>query len=87
MRNGTPCKVWPLEEEQGSGAKALAGKTTEVVLSYPRAGRTKEVFMVTDMETGRRTIKMRVADGVFERERQETRNVYGGAGGVEQEAR
>ena len=42
--------------------------------------------MVTDMETGKQTIQMRVADGVSEREGLDTRNVYGVAG-EEQEAR
>ena len=85
MRNGTQCRVWPLEEEQGTGARKMAGKTREVVLSSPRPGRTREVVMVTDMETGQKTIQMRVAGGVSEREGLESRNVYGGAG-EEQEA-
>ena len=67
MRNGTPCRVWPLEEEQGTEKRAIAAKTKEVVLSSPRPGRTREVVMVTDMETGQKTIQMRVADGVSER--------------------
>ena len=25
MRNGTPCRVWPLDEEQGTGARAMEG--------------------------------------------------------------
>ena len=74
-----------LDEEQGTGARKMAGKTREVVLSSPRPGRTREVVMVTDMETGQKTIQMRVADGVSEREGLESRNVYGGAG-EEQEA-
>ena len=79
MRNGTPCRVWPLDEEQGTGARAIAGRTKEVVLSSPRPGRTREVVTVTDMETGKQTIQLRVADGVSEREVLETRNVYEGA--------
>ena len=86
MRNGTPCRVWPLDEEQGTGERATEEKTKEVVLSSARPGRTREVVMVTDMGTGKQTIQMRVADRVSEKEGLETRNVYGGTG-VEQEAR
>ena len=94
MRTGTPCKLWPLEEEQVTGVRTTAGRAREVVLSFPKlsearglAGRAREVVMVTDTETGRQTKKMRVADGMSEKEGQETRNVYGGAGGMEQETR
>ena len=94
MRTGTPRKVWPLEEEQGTRARTAAGRAREVVISSPilsearaTAGRTREVVMVTDRETGRQTIKMRIADGMSEREGQETRNIYGGAGSGKQEPR
>ena len=86
MRNGTPCRVWPLDEEQGTGERATEEKIKEVVLSSARPGRTREVVMVTYMETGKQTIQMRVAHRVSEKEGLETRNVYGGTG-VEQEAR
>ena len=71
MRTGTPCKVWPLEEDQETGARTAAG-------------RAREVVMVTNRETCRKTVIMRGADCMSERGDQETRNVYGGAGGGEQ---
>ena len=48
------------------------------------AGRAREVVKVTDRDTGRQTVRMRGADCMSERGDQETRNVYGGAGGGEQ---
>ena len=71
MRTGTPCKVWPLEEDQETGARTAAG-------------RAREVVMVTNRETCRKTVILRGADCMSERGDQETRNVYGGAGGGEQ---
>ena len=73
-RTGTPCKVRPLVEEQEKGARAAVR-------------RARKIVMVTNIETGRQTVRMRGADRMSERGGQETRNVYEGAGGEEQRPR
>ena len=57
----------------------------EVVLSSPGQGRKREVVMVTDVVTGKQSIKMRIADGRSEKEKQVVMNVSGGADGWEKE--
>ena len=86
MRTWKPSKVWPLEEEQGPGAGAGPSKSMEVVVSSPKP-KTQEVVMVIEIETGRQAIRMRVADGRSEREKQVGRNVCEEVDGEEQETR
>ena len=62
-----------MQAKQGlafGGAGAGAG-----LRSRSRPSKTMEVVLVTDVVTGRQTIRMRVADGRSEKERQVGRNV------------
>ena len=68
-----------------ASAKVGPSKSMEVVLSSPGQGRKREVVMVTDVVTGRQTIKMRIADGRSEKEKRVSRNVCGEADGWEEE--
>ena len=68
-RMDTPCKVWPLVEEQDTAAQAAVR-------------RAREIVMGTDRETGKQTLRLRGADPMSDRGDQEC--VYGGAGGEDQ---
>ena len=48
------------------------------------AKRARETVLVTDRETGRKTVRQRGANCMTERGGQETKIVYGGAGRTEQ---
>ena len=75
MRTRGPSKVWTLAEEQSFTAGVGLIKTMEVVLSSPGQGRKSKVVVITDVVTGRQTIRMRVAGSRSEKARQGVRNV------------
>ena len=85
MRTGTPCRVWPLDEKRETGAEEDEVKPNDRVAQTPKPGRRREVVMVRDLQTGQRTIQMRIAaDTMSERERLEARNAYRAAGGMDE---
>ena len=76
MRTHRSSKVWLLEEEEKRFTGGVGPiKTMEVVLSSPGQRRKMEVVMVTDMDTSRQTIRMRIVDGRSEKKKQVSRNV------------
>ena len=66
----------PGEQEKMKPEWTGPSKSMEVVLSKEVDGKKKEVVMVTDVQTGRKTIEMRFsADGKSQKEKQGAMNV------------
>ena len=85
MRTGTPCRVWPLDERRETEAGEGEVKPKERVAQTPKPSGRREVVMVRDLETGQRTLQMRIAANTMsERERLEARNAYRAAGGMDE---
>ena len=77
-------KIWPpAAQEKKKPEWTGPSKSMEVVLSKQVDGKKREVVMVTDVVTGKQTIKMRFgADGRSEKEKQGAMNVSKGGADV-----